>query len=317
MDDNNINDIEILKINKRKQNNYDNSSIDEKKSSEDIAFKFQNSMNSINLTCNRKINDKKQQKKQSSSNNTNNINSFESLKDTLENISEMIIKQEADILEAVTGCQEPNSYNVYGRLTNGEKMHIFKCREFSSCGMRYFCPVNCRQFTMKIKLVFEEVKNTEDEEEEYNNSLIIIDKDCKCPFLYCIRPDMKVILCENDEKLGTIEQKFSFCDPVFSIYDKDDKEIFYIEADCLQCGLLCRNNFCGKTDEAHFYIYYKKDRSNPAGDICKKAAKSMFSLADNYSVIFPNKATFEEKVLLTIAGIMIDYQYFEKNTDSK
>ena len=128
---------------------------------------------------------------------------------------------------------------------------------------------------------------------------------------------MKVILCENNIKLGTIVQNFSFCDPVFSIYNKDDKEIFYIEADCLQCGLMCRNNFMGKTDEAHFYIYNMDDRSNPVGDICKKAAKSLYSIADNYSVIFPNKATFEEKILLTITGIMIDYQFFEKNTNSK
>ena len=321
MNDNNYNDIEILKIKKKKSNNIECSSIDEKRSSEDLEFKFKNSgkyQNNINLTSNAKINDRKQKKKNTNiAKKSHNHNSFESLKDSLDNISEMIIKQEADILEAVTGCQEPNNYNIYGRLSNGEKIYMFKCREFSSCGMRYFCPVNCRQFTMKIKLAFEENKNTEDEDEEYNNSLIIIDKDCKCPFLCCIRPDMKVILCENNKKLGTIEQKFSICDPVFSIYDKDDNEIFHIEADCFQCGLMCRNNFMGKTDEAHFFIYNNEDRANPAGDICKKAAKSMLSIADNYSVVFPNKATFEEKILLTIAGIMIDYQYFEKNTNSK
>ena len=43
----------------------------------------------------------------------------------------------------------------------------------------------------------------------------------------------------------------------------------------------------------------------------------MFSIADNYSIILPNNSTPEEKVLLTIAGIMIDYQYFERNTKSK
>ena len=59
------------------------------------------------------------------------------------------------------------------------------------------------------------------------------------------------------------------------------------------------------------------ERTTPVGDICKKAAKSMFSIADNYSIILPNNSTSEEKVLLTITGIMIDYQYFERNTKSK
>lgn len=242
---------------------------------------------------------------------------MDSIKDSFENISEVIIKQEADILEAVTGCQEPNNYYVYGKLVNGEKIFILKCREFSNCGMRYFCPVNCREFSMRIKIATNEDENDEDEDEEFENRIIDIDKDCKCPFLCFIRPDMKVTLSEKNQKLGTIEQGFSFCDPVFYIYDKDDKELFYVEADCCQCGFACRNNFMGKTDEAHFFIYNIADRSNPVGDICKKAAKSMFSIGDNYSVILPKKATIEEKILLTVAGIMIDYQFFERNTKSK
>ena len=33
------------------------------------------------------------------------------MKSSLEKIQEVIIKQESDILEAVTGCQEPNNYH--------------------------------------------------------------------------------------------------------------------------------------------------------------------------------------------------------------
>ena len=325
MNDNIGNEIEIVKVKKKKQNILDRPAIDDKNKYGDSLSKItlRNSgkceINNTNSTKHLKLGGKKLKKKQLEiqKNSGGSKNSLESLKLSMENIKEMVIKQEADILEAVTGCQEPNNYNVYGKLSDGEKIYIFKCREFSSCGMRYFCPVNCREFTMKIKLAFEENENENTEDEDYNNSLIVINKNCKCPFLCCIRPDMKVILSENNIKLGTIVQCFSICDPVFSIYDKNDNEIFHIEADCCQCGLMCRNNFMGKTDEAHFFIYNMEDRANPAGDICKKAAKSMYSIADNYSVIFPNKATFEDKILLTIAGIMIDYQYFEKNTSSK
>jgi len=326
MNENNFdNDIEIIKPKKKRQTSIGKSPVLEKKKTfKDSTIKItqKNSINNeIGSKNQLKLNERKTKKKKTVLNKNLKITSIDSLKTTLANISEIIIKQEADILEAVTGCQEPNNYQVYGRLPNGEKIYIFKCREFSSCGMRYFCPVNCREFSMKIKLAYEEEqKNTEKkntDDEDYENSLIDINKNCKIPCLCCVRPDMKVILSENNLKLGTIEQEFSFCDPVFNIYDKDDTALFYIESDCCQCGFLCRNNFLGKTDEAHFFIYYYNDRSNPAGDICKKAAKSTLSIGDNYSVILPAKATFEEKILLTIAGIMIDYQYFEKNTSSK
>ena len=78
------------------------------------------------------------------------------IKDLFDNISEVVIKQEADILETVTGCQEPNNYYVYGRLPNGEKKYILICREFSNCAIRYFCPVNCRELSMRIKIVTDE-----------------------------------------------------------------------------------------------------------------------------------------------------------------
>ena len=321
MDENNINDIQIVKI-KRIQNNGDKFEMDNKKRNgiDSVSKLTQRNtvINEIEITSNQINSKNKKSKKKKNANirkNINQTNSFEILKSSLADISEMIIKQEADILEAVTGCQEPNNYNIYGKLPNGEIISIFKCREYSGCLMRCFCPVNCREFSMRIKLTFAEKDNEEDE--EYESRVIDVNKDCKCPFLCCIRPDMVIILTQFNNKLGRIEQSFSFCDPVFRIFNKDDKEIFYIEADCCQCGLMCRNNFMGKTDEAHFFIYNVNDRDNPSGDICKKAAKSMLSIGDNYSVIFPLKASIEEKILLTIAGIMIDYQYFEKNANSR
>jgi hypothetical protein len=258
-------------------------------------------------------------------NNVNNVNAdcstIESLKNMFAIMTEIIIKQEADILEAVTGCQEPNNYKIYGKTKEGDKIPMFKCKEYSGCAMRYFCPVSCREFVMKIQSMTEEEEEEEEKESEkedsYDNPVIIINKNFRCPVLCCIRPKMRIIFTVNEQKIGIIEQGFSFLDPIFYIYDDKDKPRYYIEADCCQCGLMCRNNFLGKTDEAHFFIYHYDDRSNPAGDICKKAAKSMFSLADDYSVILPTNATFEDKVLLMIAGIMIDYQYFEMNTDAK
>lgn len=245
-----------------------------------------------------------------------NLNSYEYLKSLLENMDEVVVSQEADILEAVMGCQQPNNYHVYGRTKDGQLSNILKCREFSGCCMRCCCSVDNREFSMKIKSAIQnEYENTDND--EFSDSLINIIKSCRCPCICCIRPIMNIFLTDKNKKLGSVEHGFSFCDPIFNIYDKNDNEIFYITAECCQCGLICRNNFLGKTDEVHFFIYKPDERTTPVGDICKKAAKSMFSIADNYSIFLPRNSTPEEKVLLTIAGIMIDYQYFERNTKSK
>ena len=247
------------------------------------------------------------------------------MKSSLEKIQEVIIKQESDILEAVTGCQEPNNYHIYGRFPNGEKCYIFRCKEFSSCPMRCCCPVSCRELIMKMKLSSEEDENQNENnsnnesnsnEEDFSDCILLIDKKYKCPFFNCIRPEMRVFIAGTKCLIGTIEEGFSCCDPIFNVYGKDGKIIYTINTDCCQCGFMCRNNCLGKTDECVFFIYKGESPDIPIGEINKKAAASQLSIADNYYVLFPKNATVEEKLLLSIAGMMIDYQYFENNTNT-
>ena len=56
---------------------------------------------------------------------------------------------------------------------------------------------------------------------------------------------------------------------------------------------------------------------NQNGLITKTPSKGYekYTNADSYTVQFPNKATPEEKMLLIVASLMIDYQYFEKKMD--
>ena len=314
------NDIKIISRRKSKIHTSKNQDIKPKKflrngnhkTTQRSSNRFINELDSKN-----KINLNKGKRRKSEFIRSNlNLDSYKYLISLLENINEIVVNQEADILEAVMGCQQPNNYHVYGRMKDGQLSYILKCREFSSCCMRVCCSVDNREFSMKIKSAIQgEYENTDDE--EFSDSLININKSCRCPCICCIRPKMNIFLSDKNKKLGSVEHDFSCCDPIFSIYDKNDNEIFYITAECCQCGLICRNNFLGKTDECHFFIYKSGEATAPVGDICKKAAKSMFSIADNYSIILPNNSTPEEKVLLTIAGIMIDYQYFERNTKSK
>ena len=237
------------------------------------------------------------------------LNNFFTLKSQLISVSELVVQQESDIVEAIIGCQQPNNYHIYCRLPNGELSYLYKLREFSVCLMRIFCPVNCRGFSMKMKVV-ESHENKYDN--NFNNCLIDINKNFKIPFLCLVRPEMKLYLTKDQSFLGTIEQSFSVFDPSFTIYNENEEEVKYIEADCCQCGFICRNNAIGKTEDAHFFIYNPENKTKPIGDICKKT-ESVFSIADSYSVTFPTKIPAEEKILLSIVAVLIDYQYYEKN----
>ena len=46
-----------------------------------------------------------------------------------------------------------------------------------------------------------------------------------------------------------------------------------------------------------------------------KKTESVYSLGDSYHIVFPPKIPSEEKILLTIVAVLIDYQYYEKNNE--
>ena len=237
------------------------------------------------------------------------LSSFVKLKGQLTNISELIVQQEPDISEAICGCQQPNNYHIYTRERNGSLSYIYKLREFSGDCNRIFCPVNCREFTMKMKLMNE---HSNKYDTNFNNSLMTMKRDWRIPCLCCLRPEIVIDLKKEKIRVGKVEQSFAFCDPCFTVYNENDEKIYYIEADCCQCGFICRNYSLGKTEDCQFLIYNWNYRDKAIGYIMKKT-ESVYSLADNYLVYFPSKIQPEDKFLLSIVAVMIDYQYYEKN----
>ena len=237
------------------------------------------------------------------------LNKFLTLKGQLTSATELLINQQPDISEALCGCQQPNNYHVYLRESNGQLSYIYKLREFSGDCNRICCPVSCREFTMKMKLM-SDTSNKYDT--DFSDSLMTLQRDCKCPFLCIVRPEIVIDLTKEKMRVGRIKQNCSVCDPCFTVYNENDEEIYYIEGDCCQCGFICRNYSLGKTDDCQFFIYNSKEKSKPIGHIIKKT-ESVFSLADNYHVVFPPKIASEEKFLLSIAAVLIDYHYFENN----
>ena len=227
----------------------------------------------------------------------------------LDSCQSVIIRQQPELFEAITGCETQNRYHVLGNC-NGVYKYLFKCRERSSYCMRACCPSNIREFNMEI---FHAVSGplTGNISGKFANAF----KPWKFPCFCCNRPEITVNLGAQNKYVGKIKHMFTCCDPEFEVYNSNGLK-YFVRADCCQCGLLCANNFCGKLSTATFEVY-QPGTSNIIATISKMVAQSFSEVmtdADSYQVGFPPGATAEDKLLLIALGLMIDYQYFE--TDS-
>ena len=235
----------------------------------------------------------------------------------LQEIKEMKVEQVPDFIEAMCECccQKPNIYRCYAKNEN-DFVEYFYLKEFSDTCTRLVCPVNYRKFSMKGKFTLNENESNED---NFIDCCLKMIKPMKCPIFCLFRPLFIIEYLNMEksyEKLGTIIYEFSFYDPIFVVQNENGENIYYITGKYCQLGLMCRNNIFGKTEEAHFYIYSYNDKEKVIGDICKEYSSSYMNIADDFLVTFPENASAKEKLLLMMTAVMIDYQYFEKNTIS-
>ena len=229
----------------------------------------------------------------------------------LNNCTGVIIRQQPELFEAITGCETANRYHVYGQTPQGLK-YLFKCMERSDFCMRSCCPSDIREFNMEIYHV---INLGQQATKLFANAL----KPLMCPCLCCCRPEMTLLLGAQKEVVGKIVNTFTICDPEFDVFDKTGNLKFRVHADCCQCGLMCANNICGKFSSANFEIY-DGTLSTKVGQISKMPAQSyteMVTDADSYQITFPAQASSYDKLLLIALGLMVDYQYFETDSSSE
>ena len=226
----------------------------------------------------------------------------------------VLIRQQPQFFEQITGCESPNRYYVFSQSPQQGMKLLFKCKESSECCQRNCCSASTREFIMDIK----HIANAGMMNENFQNSFVHVNKPFKCTCFCLERPEMIATFGNGGQIVGKVKQPFTCCDPLFTVYDNAGVARFYIHADCCQCGILCANNFCGKMSEALFNIYADASLTSPVGSIIKKVAtfSEMVTSADSYQVNFPVSASPNEKLLLIISGLMIDYQFFEESASN-
>lgn len=116
----------------------------------------------------------------------------------------------------------------------------------------------------------------------------------------------------NKKFIGSVREPFTCCDKDAEINDEAGHIKYRMVGDCCQMGLCC-----GSSAEKLVEIEFKIMRNGEQVGIMKKMTATMgeyFSKADSYKIAFPVDATPEDKILLICAGLLIDYQFFERDS---
>ena len=242
----------------------------------------------------------------------------------LVNAKEVIVEQKIELMEALTGCETPNRYNVFLIDKERQKKFLFKCKEESN----WFCR-NCvfssnRSFYLKMHHIVSSNKNT-----DYKHTIADFERHFMCTCFCCCRPKMEGffkgeesgdinIFSQNNgtrESMGKVVEPFS-CSPTLLIYGNDGKVRWKIYGEYCQCGFWARDISVGKCYEVDFWIYdYDADVSNqkPVGNIHKlfKGLSELVTDSDAFILTFPKKANAIERLMLIGSVIMIDYRFYE------
>lgn len=217
-----------------------------------------------------------------------------------------IVRQEPALLERLTGCVTRNHYHVFLSTPYGLK-YAFKCNEQSGGCARCCLSANSRP----VKIIMRHVISFQQYDGDMAKVFINVDKPCKCACCCFCRPYMDVRLADNGQQLGIISEPCTCCDVDMEVLDTAGNLRYDINGDCCQLGLCCGPSL-KKLANVNFEI---KENGFTVGAIRKLTSSlgEFFTKADSYEVVFPEKATPSEKLLLILATLMIDYQNFESD----
>jgi len=204
----------------------------------------------------------------------------------LANKSQLFIKQDVEVFEAMTGFETENSYSVLDRSGAG----LFRICEKSGVCARMCCG-NKRPFSLHIHNV-----------REPGRFLVV-----KRPYRWYFQ-ELQIFEGSGPDGggplLGSVVRDFAFLQRNYTIYGADGAPLLKIEGPFFSPWTF--NIFDGEGTQI--------------GQVNKKwsgLAQEIFTDADNFGVQFPRNLPLVAKALLLAAVILIDFMYFEDNEPSK
>lgn len=203
-------------------------------------------------------------------------------------IDQLLVHQQVELLEALTGFETNNKFQIKNSL--GQQ--IFFAAEENDCCTRNFCG-NMRPFDMKIVNTFGQ--------EVMSLYRPLRCAGCCCP---CCLQEIEV-MAPPGQPIGYVIQTWHPCLPKFTVQNEKREPVLKIEGPCCVCG-------CGDVD----FQVTNLDESASVGKITKQwtgLLKEAFTDADNFGIQFPLDLDVKVKAVLLAATFLIDFLFFEKS----
>lgn len=237
----------------------------------------------------------------------------------------VFIKQKMDWMEAFTGCERPNEYYVYARHPQKENKKkgskIFKYKEHSDCCERQCLKGDCKPFDMKVK---SEVTGAPD------SQVMHCVKECRCTYLCFNRSDMKCYYNElkslggPDLFLGKVYDPWDCCHFSFQIRtgpnDAECNKIEYIIWGSVCQWYFCCRCPCKDCQRVEFEIHEGEAKGNHVGMLVRTGRDCFKNVvkgddADEFTVDFPQNASWQHRAMLMSTVVFIDYSIFEDTSN--
>ena len=205
---------------------------------------------------------------------------------------DLFIKQRVEMLEAMTGFETANSYDILGTTAMG--MHpVFVAHEKSGCCERNCCGAS-RSFTMNI---FSQANPLQ--------PIFRIERPLRCkPPVCCCYLQELTVLDGSGAPIGRLEQQYDCCGSDMDII-LGNTVVYKIAGPCCVCDGPCWG-------DQQFYINTPQgEHINTPGGLARitkmgtrgfgDVAQEMFTDADNFGCTFPPTASPEAKAVLLAA----------------
>ncbi|KAL8187848.1 UNVERIFIED_CONTAM: Phospholipid scramblase 1 [Gekko kuhli] len=205
----------------------------------------------------------------------------------LSQIDQILIHQQIELLEVITGFETSNKYEIKNAL--GQRVYF--AAEENDC-----CTLNCcgpsRPFTLKI------FDNLGQPVIELIRPLRC--SSCCCP---CCLQELEVH-APPGKPVGYIKQLWDPCLPKFSVQNEAREDVLKVVGPCVVCSCCEDINFEVKST----------DEESTVGRISKQwtgFVREAFTDADNFGIQFPLDLDVKIKAVLLGACFLIDFMFFE------
>ena len=209
----------------------------------------------------------------------------------LTQIDQILVHQQVELWEVVTGYQTANRYVVKNTL--GQQVYF--AAENSSPFWRQCCSIN-RPFELSIL-------------DNAKNEVIHMERPFSCSTNICCIwcPQKLEVQAPPGQIVGYVRQNVSCWNPSFSIQDAEEREVLHMTGS--MAAICCR----GCYGDIDFELTTLEDVS--VGKVSKQwggLAKEYFTSADNFGIKFPMDLDVKMKAVVMGACFLIDFIFFEQ-----